>query len=165
MKEHIGNIVIGWNQGSKTNIDIGHKNNYAVVSMPTKRLINRLKQVCSEYGIKLILTEESYTSASSYLDLDELPQYGAKPKEWQPSGRRVKRGLYKTSAGFLINADLNASANILRKVATQFGLNLTKVARGCLMVPHRYSLFEDLSKQYRKTALRSVDLSHTVTTL
>lgn len=32
------------------------------------------------------------------------------------SGKRTKRGLYKTSTGKLINADTNGSMNIIRKV-------------------------------------------------
>jgi hypothetical protein len=31
------------------------------------------------------------------------------------SGKRIKRGLYRTSVGQLINSDVNASYNILRK--------------------------------------------------
>ncbi|WZI67028.1 MAG: hypothetical protein HEQ19_31385 [Gloeotrichia echinulata CP02] len=65
-------------------------------------------------------------------------------------GRRVERGLYKSSDGALINADCNGSANIMRKVATQLGLNLAEVGRASLTVPQRIDLFKRLSKSYRK---------------
>ncbi len=35
-------------------------------------------------------------------------------------GKRVKRGLFKSSKGILINADLNGSLNILKKVVGEF---------------------------------------------
>lgn len=69
----------------------------------------------------MILTEESYTSKASALDSDKLPTYNAKI-ETKPvfSGKRIKRGLYKTSAGRTINADTNGSMNIARKVIPNF---------------------------------------------
>ena len=156
LNDGIGNIVIGWNQGQKNRSNIGRKGNQKFVVIPTKRLIDRLKQLCPEYGIKLIITEESYTSKASFLDGDSLPTLGAKPvrvasalpKGWRPSGKRVRRGLYRTASGKLINADSNGAANILRKVSTQ-SFDLTKVVRESLTVPHRYDLFSHLSKSYR----------------
>jgi hypothetical protein len=52
--------------------------------------------------------EESYTSKASFLDLDFIPNYGEKPFDWKPSGRRIKRGLYRCKSG-LINADVNGA--------------------------------------------------------
>ncbi|BAY48943.1 transposase [Scytonema sp. HK-05] len=79
--------------------------------------------MCEYYGIKFVETEESYTSKSSFLDGDFLPTFGAKPEGWNKSGKRVKRGMYRTGTGKLINADLNGAANILKKVETQLGLS------------------------------------------
>lgn len=59
--------------------------------------------------------EESYTSQASFLDGDFIPDYGHKPKGWVGSGKRIFRGLYRTNKGRLINADINASYNILTK--------------------------------------------------
>ena len=68
------------------------------------------------YGIEYILQEESYTSKASFFDGDNLPIYNAdNPQEYIFSGRRVKRGLYMTKKGNLINADVNGALNILRK--------------------------------------------------
>lgn len=63
-----------------------------------------------------MITEESYTSKASFLDRDEIPVHGKTTSKPKFSGRRVKRGLYKSKNGTLVNADLNGSANILRKV-------------------------------------------------
>ncbi|NEO68838.1 transposase [Moorena sp. SIO3H5] len=148
LNDGIGNLVIGWNEGQKKRSNMGKSGNQKFVAIPTGRLVERLKQLCPEYGINLIITEESYTSKASFLDDDFLPKHGAKPEGWKPSGKRVRRGLYKTLDGNLINADCNGAANIIRKVTTQ-SINLTKVARGILTVPHRYDLFTHLSRSYR----------------
>ncbi|NEO36665.1 MAG: IS200/IS605 family element transposase accessory protein TnpB [Moorea sp. SIOASIH] len=150
LADGIGNIVIGWNEGQKQRSNMGRSGNQKFVAIPTKRLIERLKQLCLEYGVKLTITEEAYTSKASFLDGDSLPKIGEKPKSWIPSGFRVRRGLYKTSKGNLINADCNGAANIIRKVTTQLGINLAKVGRGILTVPHRYDIFNSMNKSYRR---------------
>ncbi|AOY80640.1 transposase [Moorena producens JHB] len=148
LSDGIGNLVVGWNEGQKQRSNMGKRGNQSFVAIPTKRLIGRLKQLCCEYGINLIVTEESYTSIASFLDGDSLPNHGAKPVGWKPSGKRARRGLYRTASGKLINADANGAANILKKVTTQ-SFDLTKVARGALTLPHRYDLFNSLSRSYR----------------
>ncbi len=164
VNDKVGNLVIGWNEGQKIGSDMGKRNNQNFVPIPTGRLIERLKQLCPEYGIKLTVTEESYTSKASFLDDDFLPKYGEKPKGWKPSGERIERGTYKTQKGFLVNADCNGAANILKKVATQLGLVLVKVGRACLTVPHRYDVIRDLKNTFR-TKLRSASLDHVVTSV
>ncbi|NEQ82950.1 MAG: IS200/IS605 family element transposase accessory protein TnpB [Moorea sp. SIO2I5] len=154
LSDRIGNIVIGWNERQKDSINMGRRGNQNFVAIPTKRLIERLKQMCPEYGIKLTVTEESYTSKASYLDEDPLPKHGEKPSGWQPSGKRVRRGLYKTAKGYLVNADCNGAGNITRKVAKQLGLDLTKMGRGALTLPHRYDIFNSLKKSYRMSCVR-----------
>ena len=51
----------------------------------------------------------------NFLNLDPLPVYGKTDKDPVFQGKRIKRGLYKTSVGQLINSDVNAAYNILRK--------------------------------------------------
>lgn len=75
-----------------------------------------LKYKCERNGISIIITEESYTSKASFLDLDMIPVYKKENNEEHMfSGKRLKRGLYKSKTGKLINADVNGSYNILRK--------------------------------------------------
>ena len=66
-------------------------------------------------GINIILQEESYTSKVSFFDNDFIPEYGKTDKLYKPSGKRIYRGLYKLSDGFIVNSDINGSLNILRK--------------------------------------------------
>ena len=114
LQNQIGTLVIGNNAQWKTNINIGKKNNQNFVQIPHTKFIKQLTYKAQLLGITVIITEESYTSKASFLDRDLIPKY----KEGQKhsfSGLRVKRGLYKSANGTLINADVNGSLNILRK--------------------------------------------------
>ncbi|MBR0471977.1 MAG: hypothetical protein IJI98_04695, partial [Methanosphaera sp.] len=76
-----------------------------------------------KYESKIFITDESYTSKSSLLDNYRRPTYKTneeKKEEYKFKGKRIKRGLYKTSTGILINADINAACNIIRKSKQNF---------------------------------------------
>ena len=150
LHDGIGNIVFGWNEGQKNQSQMGTRGNQNFVPIPTGRLIERVKHLATEYGIIVTVTEEANTSKASFLDGDTLPKHGEKPVGWVASGTRVKRGLYRTRQGHLVNADCNGAANILRKVATQLSISLVKVGRGALTLPQRYDPISFLSKSYRK---------------
>ena len=116
---------------------MGKKTNQKFVQIPTAKLKQRLKQLCDLYGLRFEETEESYSSQTSFIDGDSVPTYGEKPDDWEPSGQRIKRGLYRTAAGYLINADANGAANIVKKVAGRLGINLDQLGRGALTSPLR----------------------------
>ncbi|KYC41401.1 transposase [Scytonema hofmannii PCC 7110] len=162
--DRVGNLVIGWNEGQKNGSDMGKRGNQNFVVIPTGRLIERLKQLCPEYGIVLTVTEEAYTSRASFLDGDLLPKFGEKPEGYKTSGTRITRGTYKTKNGVLVNADCNGAANILAKVARQLGVSLVKLGSAVLTLPHRYDLFRDLKKTFRTTGL-CVSLDHGATSM
>ena len=140
----IGTVIFGWNAGMKNGINLGSKTNQNFVQIPTGRLKGRITQLCEQYGIRFVETEESYTSKASFVDLDVLPKFCEKPEGWQPSGQRVKRGLYRTFEGLLINADCNGAGNIGRKVAATLGLCLKEVSRGDLITPLKVPLWYTL---------------------
>ncbi len=127
LSEKIGNIVFGWNKGQSQNIEMGRKNNQNFATIPTGKLKERLKQMCTQCGIRFTLTEESYSSQSSFFDNDDLHVFGEKPKSWKASGKRVHRGLYITGDGSHISSDANGACNILRKVAAIIGCTLDKI--------------------------------------
>jgi putative transposase len=140
--EHsIGRVVLGWNQGQKNRSNMGKKTNQQFVQIPTGKLKDRIAQLCEQYGIQFIETEESYTSKASFLDSDTLPTYGEKPERWKESGKRVQRGLYRSGDGTHLNADCNGAANILAKVAATLGLCLEGVSSGALTTPLRIRLW------------------------
>lgn len=139
LENGVGTVVFGWNKGQKNGSNMGRKNNQKFVQVPTARLKKRIEQMCELYGIEFIEQEESYTSKASALDLDEIPVYGEKPEGWEPSGKRVKRGLYRSADGTVVNADCNGAYNIGRK-AQVTGMQC-KPARGQLTSPKRLSLW------------------------
>ncbi|HBL12432.1 MAG TPA: transposase [Cyanobacteria bacterium UBA11162] len=147
LSHKIGTIVFGWNQGQKQESQLGSKNNQKWVQVPTARLKDRLAQLCEQYGIQFVETEESYTSKASFLDGDYLPKYGEKPDNWKPSGKRVKRGLYRTALNGYLNADCNGAGNILRKVSGMLGLNLSGLSRVSLTAPQRIFLWSAKRKK------------------
>jgi putative transposase len=112
----IGTLVIGKNVQWKNEINLGKQTNQNFVTVPHARLIEMLEYKAALVGIRVMVQEESYTSQSSFLNLDPIPVYGKNGVfDVKFSGKRIKRGLYKTSEGRLINADVNGSYNILRK--------------------------------------------------
>jgi putative transposase len=133
----IGTVVFGWNKGQRQEINLGSKTNQKFVQIPTARLKDRVEQLCAQHGIQFIETEESYTSKASFVDQDVLPTFGEKPEGWQSSGKRTKRGIFRTALNQYINADCNGAANILRKVAAILGLDLSGVSMGALTRPIR----------------------------
>ena len=142
IENKIGTVVFGWNKGQKDSANMGSKTNQKFVQIPTGRLKERIKQLCEQYGLQFTETEESYTSKASFVDGDFLPVFGGKPEGWKESGKRVKRGLYRTGLqNWYINADCNGAANIIRKVATMLGLDLSGVSRGVLTAPLRIALW------------------------
>ena len=118
VKEGIGVLCIGKNDGWKQEANMGKRNNQQFVQIPHARFIAMLTYKAELVGITVLVTEESYTSKASFLDRDPLPVRSRSNGEKHTfSGKRIKRGLYRTSDGRLINADWNGAANIIRKVA------------------------------------------------
>ena len=135
LQNQIGTLVIGNNKEWKQNINIGKTNNQNFVQLPHYKFIQQLAYKAELARIKVIVNEESYTSRASFLDLDDIPTYKAGEKH-NFSGKRIKRGMYKSATGLLINADLNGSYNILRKVVPNA---FTEGIEGLAVVPFRFT--------------------------
>ena len=155
IENKIGKLVVGHNKEWKQKINIGKKNNQKFVQIPHGQLMVKIESMCERYGIIFIKQEESYTSKASFLDYDPIPIYGEKENGTHAfSGKRIKRGLYRSKNGTKLNADVQAAANILRKSNHKF--HLKEVARGILTFPTRIQLstpkkgqnFEILSKNH-----------------
>ena len=140
LEHNIGNLVLGKNKGFQQKSNLGKVNNQIFVQMPFYKLQQKLEYQCKIYGIDMTEQEESYTSKASFWDKDEIPVYGDS-KQHIFSGKRIKRGLYKTSSGILLNADVNGALNILRKsnVVSLSGL----YSRGELNTPVRIRVIKN----------------------
>ena len=114
VSKDICTLIVGYNQHWKQEISIGKKNNQNFVSIPYLKLLNMLEYKCKREGINFVKNEESYTSKCSFIDGEEIK------KHTKYLGKRIKRGLFESASGKLINADLNGSLNILKKVVGEF---------------------------------------------
>jgi putative transposase len=108
--QRIGTLVIGKNDGWKQAIGLGERTNQNFVFAPHARFIEMLEYKAALVGIRVIVSEESYTSKCSFLDLEPIGKHEVY------AGKRIKRGLFRASSGRCLNADINAAYNIMRKV-------------------------------------------------
>lgn len=126
----IGTLVIGHNPDWKQNLQLGRRTNQQFVQIPFARLIQMLRYKAELVGIKVVIADESYTSKCSFLDSEPIG------KAAQYAGRRVNRGLFHAATGRLINADVNGSLNIIKKVIpTAFAQGI----EGVVVRPVRFS--------------------------
>ncbi len=109
-ENNISELVVGLNKEWKQSINIGKQNNQAFCTIPHTEFIEQLKYKCQLEGINVLVNEESYTSKTSALDLEPVH------KQEIYVGKRLKRGMFKSKEGIIINADINGSLNIGRKV-------------------------------------------------
>lgn len=114
VSNNVNTLIIGKNDNWKQETNIGKKNNQNFVSIPHSQFVEMISYKCKLVGIAVMMTEESYTSKCSFIDDEELKHH----EEYK--GKRIKRGLFRTNEGKLINADLNGSLNIMRKVIGEF---------------------------------------------
>ena len=135
----IGILVVGYNKTFQRNSNIGKVNNQTFVNISYGQLRFKLEYLCELNGIQFVKQEESYTSKASFWDKDTIPTYNNdNPQEYIFSGKRVKRGLYKTNSGKLVNADVNGALNILVK-SSVVSMN-TLYSRGEVDTPIRIRL-------------------------
>ncbi len=132
--EHkIGTIVIGKNDGWKNKVNIGKVNNQKFVSIPHSKLIQQITYKAEDVGIIVKEQQESHTSKCDALALEKICHH----KKYL--GRRIKRGLFQSSTGRLINADVNGAINIVRK-SKVFQNAKWLLDRGVADTPVRYNI-------------------------
>ena len=135
LKNDLNTIIIGYNEGWKHELNIGKKNNQNFVGIPFQRLVTMVEYKCKMSGINLVLKEESYTSKCSSIDLEDVKKH----EVYQ--GSRIKRGLFKSKEGKIINADVNGSLNILRKAVPN--INFINGIEAVAVLPKRIKSFKD----------------------
>lgn len=131
LNNNLNTLVVGYNELWKQEINIGKRNNQNFVQIPFYKIIQMLTYKCEKHGINFITHEESYTSKCSFLDNEEITKHETY------KGKRIKRGLFKTSTGVLINADVNGSYNILKKAVPNAFVNGIE---GVAVHPYRVNL-------------------------
>ena len=124
----IETLIIGYNKEWKQNVNLGKKVNQSFVQIPYTSFLQKISYKCEEYGIKVILTEESYTSKIDHLANEPLS------KRDSYLGKRIYRGLFLSSVGKILNADVNGALGIMRKVFPEKVLELIR-DRGVVYTP------------------------------
>jgi len=121
----ISKVIVGDVAKSLYHINLGKKNNQNFVNLSLGQFVEKLNYKLGSHSIELIVTNESYTSKASFVDNDSMPKrYNPNAKKKPTfSGKRIKRGLYKSSQGTLLNADANGAYNILRKIDSDFSFS------------------------------------------
>ena len=109
-EQDVSVLVVGKNKGWKQEAKLGRRVNQSFVQLPFARFIQMLQYKAEAIGMKVVLTEESYTSGTSFLD-GEVPT-----KDHYDKSRRIHRGLFQANDGRKINADVNGAYQIMRKV-------------------------------------------------
>ena len=140
----VTSIVIGKNLNWKQEVKLGKVNNQNFVQIPFNKVINMIKYKANLKGIDVIEIEESYTSKCSFFD----NEYPCKHESYK--GQRVKRGLFKTSLGKTLNADLNGALNIIRKVIPDFSCETANLGVEDMANPVRMS-FKQLNARSLQT--------------
>ena len=134
VKHRIGTLIIGKNNGWKREVEIGKINNQKFVSIPYDKLVQQLQYKLGDIGIKVILQEESYTSKIDHLAFESMEHHATY------MGKRVKRGLFQSSTGKLLSADVNGAIGILRKVIGD-DLLCKLFDRGVVLTPIKMNIF------------------------
>ena len=128
----ITTIVIGNNKNWKQSSSLGKQTNQSFVTIPHRKLIKQIVYKAQLQGIRVICTEESYTSGTSFLD-------GEPPvKEFYDKKRRIHRGLFRSNQGVFINADVNAGYQIMKKV---FPNEFSDGIEGVVLHPVRVTIY------------------------
>ena len=129
----IGNLIIGYNSGWKDSVVIGKVNNQNFVMISHDKLISMLEYKCRMVGINVIKHEESYTSKCDGLCLETIGRHETY------LGKRKKRGLFQSSVGKLVNADVNGALNIMRKVVGDSKIVSRIINSGRLFRPLKFN--------------------------
>ena len=118
VENNVCKVIIGKNKLQKQ-----HSKLKNFVQIPLDSLIQKLQYKLENVGIEVVLTEESYTSGTSFID-NEQPI-----KKNYDKKRRHKRGMFVSNEGKMINADVNGALQILKKVDKDFSYSedMTKI--------------------------------------
>jgi len=111
--QQLGHVVVGRNKDWKQRVDLGRKANQLFTFIPHGKLIQAIKSQCARASIEFSETEESYTSKTDHLATEPM---GKKSQDYRWLGSRSPRGLFRSSVGTVLQADVNGCIGIGRKV-------------------------------------------------
>ncbi len=127
-------IIMGYNKEWKQGVNLGKTNNKKFYGIPYMSIINKIRTKFIEKDKVVMITEESYTSKCDALAREEIGHHE------KYLGKRIRRGLFKSSAGKLINADINGAINIMRKIYKDYEV----IEKNTVCNPVRINIFRDV---------------------
>jgi putative transposase len=159
-----GTVVFGKNPLWKQNAEMGRRNNQNFVQIPHAEIIDKTRYKGEEVGISVLDETEEYTSKCSFLGSESIEYH------MKYMGKRIYRGLFKCSKGVdisahtgnkkerifdTVNADVQGSYNILRKVNPRF--SVLDIMEGVVvhgLVPLRLSISDLMINNYQQLSMK-----------
>lgn len=149
LENNISKLIVGYNKSWKTHINLGKRNNQQFTNIPFHKLLQMLYYKCKMIGCNVIETEESYTSKCDHLSNEEMKHH----KNYL--GKRIKRGLFKSNTGKVINSDVNGALGIMRKVVDESVIKQI-INRGLLFNPVKIKNLFCLNEFFLTNEFKSV---------
>lgn len=111
---NVRNVIFDKNVNFKQEINLGKQLNQQFVQIPFNKIIDKICYKAQLSNMNFILTEESYTSKTSFLDKEILQSYKHKKKDENHIflGKRIARSLFKSKDGYIIHADINGALKL-----------------------------------------------------
>ena len=109
IKNNINEIIIGYNYNFKEKVLQNKKSTQIFKEIPLSKFKDLIISKAMKFSLQTKVVNESYTSKCSFYDNEEIKFH------YNYQGTRISRGLFKTKKGIIINADINAALNILKK--------------------------------------------------
>ena len=131
----VGKVIIGEGWLAQNGANRGEKNNQNFVNLPFAKFAQKLKSKLALYGIDFKAREESYTSKCDHLAGESMCHHETY------LGNRKKRGLFVSSTGVKLNADVNGALGIMLKEGRGKSL-ITQLSSGCVTQPRRIRIGE-----------------------
>ena len=115
---------------AQNGVNHGDKNNQNFVNLPFAKFVQKLKSKLMLNGISFKAREEAYTSKCDHLAGEVMCHH----EEYM--GKRYPRGLFKSSTGIVLNADVNGALGIMLKEGKGKSL-ITQLNSGVVNTPRR----------------------------
>lgn len=144
-------LVIGYNTNWKQGINLGRKTNDTFYKIPFRNFINQLFYKGLDAGIDVVESNESFTSKCDALNNEHIGFHEVY------SGKREKRGLFRSAVGAVINADVNGAINILRKYTLTIGQTIVQKVMDTVAETHQLLKSPLKFKIINKTDINTID--------
>lgn len=132
VQHNIKKLIIGYNKNWKRGCNMGKRNNDKFYKVPYRKFIDMLFYKCNDSGINVVEINESFTSKTDALAGEAVKRHN------KYLGKRVKRGLFRSSEGRTIHGDVNGAINIMRRYQHRHSQSLYSELMQIIKKTHRF---------------------------